>query len=60
MNSQKRYLSSIAVLFNQSLRSGIVPTSYKGANVCPIPKRSKHAIVYDYQPIRLLNSGLIF
>ena len=26
-------------LFNQSLRAGIVPSSYKEANVCPIPKK---------------------
>ena len=25
-------------LFNQSLRMGIVPSSYKEANVCPVPK----------------------
>ena len=26
-------------LFNQSLQTGVVPTSYKKANVCPSPKK---------------------
>ena len=25
-------------LFNQSLRTNLVPSSYKEANVCPVPK----------------------
>ena len=43
-------------LFNQSLRTGIVPTSYKEANVCPVPKTGDLFKVSKYRPISLLNS----
>ena len=43
-------------LFNQSLRAGIVPSSYKEANVCPVPKKSNLTDVTNYRPISLLNS----
>ena len=43
-------------LFNQSLRVGIVPSSYKEGNVCPIPKTGDLSLVSNYRPISLLNS----
>ena len=45
-------------LFNQSLRMGIVPSSYKEANVCPVPKTGdlSLSLVSNYRPISLLNS----
>ena len=43
-------------LFNQSLRAGIVPSSYKEANVCPVPKKDNSTDVTNYRPISLLNS----
>ena len=43
-------------LFNQSLRTGIVPTSYKEANVCPVPKTGDLSKVSKYRSISLLNS----
>ena len=43
-------------LFNQSLRSGTFPGSYKEANVCPVPKKGDLSIVSSYRPISLLNS----
>ena len=43
-------------LFNQSLRAGIVPSSYKEANVCPVPKKGNLTDVTNYRPISLLNS----
>ena len=43
-------------LFNQSLRTGIVPTQYKEANVCPIPKKGDLSLVSNHRPISLLNS----
>ena len=44
-------------LFNQSLRTGIVPSDYKEANVCPVPKKGDNlSIVSNYRPISLLNS----
>ena len=43
-------------LFNQSLRVGTVPSSYKEANVCPVPKAGDLSQVSNYRPISLLNS----
>ena len=43
-------------LFNQSLRTGNVPTSYKEANVCPTPKKGDKSQVSNYRPISPLNS----
>ena len=43
-------------LFNQSLRLGVFPTSYKEANVCPVPKKGDLSLVTNYRPISLLNS----
>ena len=43
-------------LFNQSLDTGDVPSSYKEANVCPVPKKGDLSIVSNYRPISLLNS----
>ena len=42
--------------FNHSLRKGIVPSSYKEANVFPVPKKSDLTLVTNYRPISLLNS----
>ena len=43
-------------LFNQSLNAGCVPSSYKEANVCPVPKKGDLSVVSNHQPISLLNS----
>ena len=43
-------------LFNQSLRTGTVPTQYKEANVCPVPKKGDLSLVLNHRPISLLNS----
>ncbi|MES9994334.1 MAG: reverse transcriptase family protein [Candidatus Thiodiazotropha sp.] len=43
-------------LFNQSLQTGMVPTSYKEANVCPVPKKGDLSMVSNYRPISLLNA----
>ena len=42
--------------FNQSLHTGIMPISYKEANVCPVPKTGDLSTVSNYRPISLLNS----
>ena len=46
----------LCCLFNKSLQSGIVPSSYKEANVCPIHKKGDRSNVCNYRPISLLNS----
>ena len=43
-------------LFNQSIRMGTVPSSYKEANVSPVPKKGDLSIVSNYRPISLLNA----
>ncbi|MES9991692.1 MAG: reverse transcriptase domain-containing protein, partial [Candidatus Thiodiazotropha sp.] len=48
--------SPFCSLFNQSLRTGIVPISYKEANVCPVPKSGDLSKVSNHRPISLLNS----
>ena len=35
---------------------GTVPSSYKEANGCPVPKKSDLSIVSNYRPISLLNA----
>ena len=48
--------SPFCTFFIQSLHTGIVPASYKEANVCPVPKKGDLSIVTNYRPISLLNS----
>ena len=46
---------SVTALFNKSIRSGIVPTKWKEANVTPIPKGLNTSSVSNYRPISLLS-----
>ena len=41
-------------LFNQSLRKGIVPSLYKEANVCPIPKKATYLMSPTIDPFLCL------
>ena len=43
-------------LFNESLHTGRLPTSYREANVCPVPKKGDLSNVFNFRPIPLLNS----
>ena len=43
-------------LFNQSIEAGILPVSYKEANVCPIPMKGDLSVVSNHRPISLLNA----
>ena len=47
---------SVTALFNKSIRSGIVLTKWKEANVTPIPKGSNTSSVSNYSPISLLSA----
>ena len=51
-----RTFFSILFIFNHSLRMGIVPSTYKEANVSPVPKKGDLSLVNNYRPISLLNS----
>ena len=46
----------LCCLFNKCFHLGIVPASYKEANVCPIHKKEDRSNVCNYRPISLLNS----
>ncbi len=46
--------SAITTLFNRSLRTCIVPSMFKLANISPIPKCPRPSEVSDYRPISLL------
>ncbi|MCW4344426.1 MAG: reverse transcriptase domain-containing protein [Candidatus Thiodiazotropha endolucinida] len=48
--------SPLCSFFNHSLHTGCVPTTYKEANVTPVPKKGDLSIVSNYRPISLLNS----
>ena len=48
--------SPFCSFFNQSLRLGIMPASYKEVNVCPVPKKGDLSVTSNYRPISLLNS----
>ena len=41
-------------LFNESLHTGRLPTSYKEANVCPVPEKGDLSIVSNFRPISCL------
>ena len=43
-------------LFNQSFNTGSVPSSYKEANICPVPKKGDLSVLSNHRPISLLNS----
>ena len=46
---------SVPPFFNQPLQSGVVPASYKGSNVCPLPKKDDPAMVNNFRLISLLH-----
>ena len=48
--------SPFCSLFNHALRMGIVPSSYKEANVSPVPKKGDLTLETNYRPKSLLNS----
>ena len=43
-------------LFNQTIHMGTVPSSYKEANVSPVPEKGYLSIVSTYRSISLLNA----
>ena len=45
-----------SVHFYHSLRIDIVPSTYKEANVSPVPMKGDLSLVTNYRPISLLNS----
>ena len=40
------YLILFGSLFNESLHTGRLPTSYKDANVCPVPKKGDLSLLF--------------
>ena len=54
--SNKEHSIPYCSLFIESPSVGIVPSSYKEANVCPVPKPGDYSRVSNYRPMSLLNS----
>ncbi|KAJ8707861.1 hypothetical protein PYW07_011538 [Mythimna separata] len=54
--NKSHLIPPIVFLCNLSISSGIVPTSLKTANVCPIFKSGDKTAVSNYRPISLLTS----
>ena len=42
-------------IFNISLRSGVFPSDWKKANVCPVFKKESPALLQNYRPITLIS-----
>ena len=40
-------------VFNKSLSDHVVPTAWKAATICPVPKKSRPSTLNDYRPIAL-------
>ncbi len=40
-------------IFNESLATSVVPTSFKKSVIIPVPKNSKHSCLNDYRPVTL-------
>lgn len=45
---------SITKLFNQSIKLGCVPQTWKMSNIVPIPKSNDHTSPTNYRPISLV------
>ena len=52
--SLAQLFNTLAQLFNASLRSGVMLTLLKSANVTPVHKGDKIELVENYRPISLL------
>ena len=47
--------TSLAKLFNKSLRANIVPALWKKANVTPLFKKNDNSLIDNYRPVSLLS-----
>ena len=52
----KELAQPLCNFFDFSLDKGVLPSSYKEANVCPIHKKDERSLVNNYRPISLLNA----
>ncbi|MCG8113035.1 MAG: reverse transcriptase domain-containing protein [Candidatus Thiodiazotropha taylori] len=52
----KEISSPFCCLFNYSLQIGVFPSTYKDANVSPVPKKGDLSVASNHRPISLLNS----
>ena len=52
----KELAQPLCNFFNFSFDKGVLPSSYKEANVCPIHKKDERSLVNNYRPISLLNA----
>ena len=45
------FAAPLALLYNQSITAGVVPSQWKAAVIKPVPKINKPEIPSDYRPI---------
>ncbi len=43
-------------IFNESLATSVVPTSFKKSVIIPVPKNSKPSCLNDYRPVALIST----
>ncbi len=43
-------------IFNESLATSVVPTSFKKSVIIPVPKNSKPSCLNDYRPVALTST----
>ncbi len=48
----------LASIFNESLATSVVPTSFKKSVIIPVPKNSKPSCLNDYCPVALTSTGM--
>ncbi len=47
-------------IFNESLATSVVPTSFKKSVIIPVPKNSKPSCLNDYRPVALTSTVKVF
>ena len=52
----KELAQPLCKFFNSSFDKGVLPSSYKEANACPIHKKDERSLLNNYRPISLLNA----
>ena len=52
----KELAQPLCNFFNFSLDKGVLPSSYKEANACPMHKKDEKSLVNNYRPISILNA----
>ncbi len=46
-------------IFNESLATSVVPTSFKKSVIIPVPKNNKNSCLNDYRPVALTSTAIM-